>query len=253
MISSGQQKYRCINHSEFWENNLSWKTLKDYLSDDPDYCANKEFANRVVENLPIAVSYYLGPLSQGLLNKINRERGTDSYTDLYLFLAHPFDTLDGTPKWHKVSLYDARSCSLQSYTSTIALRHFYKVINRERKQKQSNVELLDFCDYQTLLECDLPIEESDSLDQIVVKQAFQTLNERDKLVLRYLVIEKKTGIETYELLQDYITPEPKNGYTSDEIKHSWSLKQKQDAVSLLKGRALKKLLKKFNELKNDNR
>lgn len=252
-MNSGQSKKRCINHSDFWKNHLSWKTLKDYLSEDSDYSANKEFANRVVENLPIAVSYYLGPLSQGLLNKINRERGMDSYTDLYFFLAHPFDAIDGTPKWHKVSLYDARSCSLQSYTSTIALRHFHTVINKERKHKKSNVELLEFCDYQTLLECDLPIDEMDSIDQIAVKQAFQSLSERDKLVLQYLVIEKRSGVETYSLLQEYIKPEPKNGYTSDEIKQSWSLKQKQDAISLLKGRALKKLLKKFNQLKNENR
>ena len=223
------------------------------LKDDPEYAANLELARRVVLNQPAEVNFYLGPYNQGLLNKINFSRGCDSYTDLFFFLADPFDEATGTPKWKKVSLYKAINCSLQTYTSTIAWRHFTKIINKERDSGKKTTELLEFCDYESLIKCDRPEEESDNLDQRLMKEAFQSLKDRDQKVLQYLVIEKKTGVEAYELLKDYINPEPKNNLTSDEIKENWSLKQKQDAVSLMKGRALKKLQKKYKELKYENR
>ena len=232
---------------DFWKT-MTWDELRRKLKKDPDYLANKEVARRVVLNETVVVNYYLGPMNEHLVNKINFVMGRDVYADFYLFLGHPFDEQTGVPKWHRVSLYDARDCSLKSYTSRIACRYFYKLANKEKKIRELESELLECRDYESLLECDQLENDSDSVTQRRMKRAFETLNERDKKVLQYLVIDKMAGIDAYHLLESFVHPLAKDGLTSDEIKASWTLKQKQDVVSLMKGRALKRLTDKYTEL-----
>lgn len=232
-----------------WEN-ISWQELKKLLANDPDYYANKEIARRVVLNDVTVVNFYLGPMNEGLVSKLNSVMGRDIYADLFLFLAHPFDERTGVPEWHRVSLYDARDCALKSYTSRIACRHFYKIANKEKKVRERESELLEFRDYESLLKCDQPESGGDTIIEKRMKKAFEKLKERDQKVLQYLVIDKMHGLDAYKLLDSFIHPHAKDGLSSDEIKASWTLKQKQDVVSLMKGRALKRLACVFNELKN---
>ena len=84
-----------------------------------------------------------------------------------------------------------------------------------------------------------------------VRKAFQMLSERYRLVLHYLVIEKMSALDAFPLLDSYIHPRPKDGLTSDEVKKAWSSKQRQDALSLLKGYALKHLQENFESIKNN--
>ena len=80
-----------------------------------------------------------------------------------------------------------------------------------------------------------------------MRNAFALLNERDKLVLKCLVIDKVSSIDAFDILGEHIKPRPRNNMSSAEVKANLSTKQKQDAVSLLKGRALLKLQDLYNE------
>jgi hypothetical protein len=220
------------------------------MSEDPEYLANKELARRVVANNKSAVNYYLGPFCESLVWRLNFLVGQDVYADLFLFLAHPFEECSGRPGWHRVSLYDGRDCTLKSYTARICCRHFYKQVTKGRLRKNSEEELLEFRDYESLLSCDSPENDGESADKQCMRLAFNALKERDKRVLHCLVIEKMSGIDAYEQLEQFVHPQEKNGLTSEEVKARWTLKQKQDVVSLMKGRALKHLLEKYQELKH---
>ena len=239
-----------MTDDSYW-NELSWIVLRGKLADDPAFLANKEVARRVVSNEEPVVNYYLGPLCEGLVRKISQMMGSDAYADFFLFIASPFDEATSRPGWHKVSLYDGRDCSLKSYTSYISCRHFYKQALREKKRKISETELLEFRDYASLLDCEQPDHDGDSEEQLRMKRAFAMLKERDQKVLEYLVIEKMSGIDAYMLLESFVHPQAKDGLTSDEVKAQWTLKQKQDVVSLMKGRALKHLLERYNELNHN--
>jgi len=228
---------------------VSFNKLISLLKNDANLLANKEVARRVVKNDPPVVNYYLGPMNEGLVLKLNSIMARDTYADLFLFLGKPFDESTGKPLWHKIALYDARDCSLKSYTSRIACRHFYKIANKEKKVRERERELLDYRDYESLLKCDQPEEDGDNITHIRMKRAFRKLKERDQKALQYLVIDKMHGLDAYPLLEEYIHPKPKDGMTSEEVKKAWTSKQKQDAVSLMKGRALEYLLEKYNEEK----
>ena len=189
------------------------------------------------------------------MERINKIMGENSYTDYYLFLSYPIVDTDNGPKpeWHRVSLYDAKDCKLQTYTSTIACRYFYKLANKEKMRKNQEDELFEYKDYESLLLCDQVEEEGESITQIRMRKAFAQLSERDKLVLTYLVIAKMPAIEAYPMVERMIHPIAKDGMTSDQVKLNWTVKQRQDAMSLMKGYALKHLLIKYNEQKKQEK
>ena len=110
--------------------------------------------------------------------------------------------------------------------------------------------MLEYKDYESLLLCDQAEDDGESLTQARMRKAFAQLSEKDKLVLTCLVIKKMPAIDAYPMVEDMIHPLAKNGMTSDQVKSNWSVKQRQDAMSLMKGRALNHLLIKYNEQKN---
>lgn len=226
---------------------MSWKELKKMLSNDPDYIANREVARRIVENYQAVVDYFLGSMSKGIVDGLNKMLRRNTYSEYYFFISHPFNEEIKKPSWHRINLYDARNCNLISYSSIISHRHFSKIAKKEKKRRNSEKELIEYRDYESLLMCDQPEEDGDNITHIRMKRAFGKLKERDQKVLQYLVIDKKAGLDAYPLLEEYIHPQPKNDMTSEEVKKSWTSKQKQDAVSLMKGRALQYLLVKYNE------
>lgn len=228
---------------------VSWQDLKKFLANDPDYLANLEVARRVVNNYHAVVDYFIGTMSKGTIESLGRMMGREMSAEYYQFISHPFDEKTQKPVWHRIDLYDARDCNLISYSSRISHRHFSKIAKKEKMKANSEEELLDYRDYESLLMCDQPEEEGDNITHTRMKRAFGKLKERDQKVLQYLVIDKKAGIDAYPLLEEYIHPQSKNGMTGDEVKKAWTTKQKQDAVSLMKGRALHYLLVKYNEEK----
>lgn len=232
---------------------IDFKSLVLLLRNDENCVYNLEFKRRIVANSPPCVEYYLGDYSKETVRYIqDRIVHRDILTDFYCFLSAPMGS-DGLPQWHRVSLYKGKNgCTLSTYTSDITVRHFIKVVNKERKRAQKESPLLDYVDYQTLLEYDQDSEE-DSAGKAKMKKriraAFRTLEERDREVITSLVIKKdkknRHWSTSFKELEGYIHPKPVNGKSSDEVKASWTNKQKQDAMSLLKGRALANLLEAY--------
>lgn len=80
--------------------------------------ADLELARRVVSNNVPSVNYYIGEFSDGIVDYVKKAiyKGKDPRSDMYVILSSPIQ-IDGTPAWHRVSLYRAyKGCSLQTYT-----------------------------------------------------------------------------------------------------------------------------------------
>jgi len=204
----------------------------------------------VVSNNPSAVKYYIESIGMPIIDYIEKRIAHCNIAgEFYIFLSDPFDKFAGCPCWHRVSLYKGVNCKLSTYTSNITCRHFCKVANRERICLDKKSEILEYVDYESLLQCDRPADEQDDVQLTMVKKAYERLSDRDRDVLRELIIEKKSGLEAFSALEHYICPKPHDGLSSEELKKSWTQKQKQDAMSLMKGRALERLQKEFKSVK----
>ncbi len=231
---------------------INWKTISQQLKTDDSYKVNMELAAKIVENQPRSVHYYLtvigNPIMQHIESHILHRNVTADY---YLFLSSPFDNEKEVPLWHKVSLYKGINCRLDSYTSCITCRHFCKVAKQELVHNSKNNEMLEYVDYETLLGYDHTLDEESEQIQLM-RQAFSTLSERDQEVLRCLVIQNMPSIDAYPQLEKFVTPRSKDGMSPDEVKAQWSVKQRQDALALMKGRALIHLQKRLREINKNN-
>lgn len=220
---------------------IDYKKLTPLLAHDEGYRLNLELASEIVANRPRAVHYYLTEIGEPIMRHIENKIVHRNVTaDYYLFLSSPFDADTERPRWHKVELYKGNECRLDSYTSCIACRHFSKVAKREMERASKNDKIVEYVDYEALLDCDRSSEE-DGERVLLMRQAFALLPERDREVLRCLVIDNMPSLQAYPQLERFVKPRPKDGKTSDEVKASWNNKQRQDALALMKGRALKKL------------
>ncbi len=221
---------------------LSLSELIKLLPEDIEMKANLELARRVCANESRTVDYYISTLCKSNIDFIAKSI-VHRYvmSEYYMFLCNPISE-ENVPQWKKVRGYKAANdCTLKTYTSTIACRHFAKIAKKEKEEEMRKDELLEFMDYEALLVCDKVDDDSDSPTRAVMRKAYSQLLDRDKMVLKLLIIEKKNSLEAFELLKDNIHPRAKDGMTSDEVKANMNVKQKQDAVSLLKGRALERL------------
>lgn len=229
-----------------------WNNFKERLNNDTDYIANKELAKMIVSNETKAVHYYLTEIGLPIMKHIEFSiMHRDITAEYYIFLSSPYDNQEEKPLWHRVDLYKGINCLLSSYTSNIACRHFCKLANKEKRISEKEGDLLEYVDYESLIRCESISNEEDNSQMQCVRKAFQMLPERYRLVLHYLVIEKMSALDAFPLLDSYIHPRPKDGLTSDEVKKAWSSKQRQDALSLLKGYALKHLQENFESIKNN--
>lgn len=229
-----------------------WSEFKKRLNNDTDYIANKELAKMVVSNETKAVHYYLTEIGMPIMKHIEYSiMHRDITAEYYMFLSSPYDEQAEKPLWHRVDLYKGINCLLSSYTSNIACRHFCKLANKEKRVSEKDGELLEYVDYESLIRCESIFDEEDNSQMQCVRKAYQMLSERYRLVLHCLVIEKMSALDAFPLLESYIHPRPKDGLTSDEVKQSWTNKQRQDALSLLKGYALKHLQDNFESIKKN--
>lgn len=214
--------------------------------------ADLELAKRVVNNNIPSVNYYTGEFSDSIVQYIKRKiyEGDDPRSDMFFVLSSPVRD-DGSFSWHRVSLYQAyKGCSLHTYTENICVREMVKFAKRKKKISNKERAFLDYLDYRSLVAIgatnnDDDDDEDEKLLKAAkvkrVKEAFLLLNEKNQRVIQLLVIEKHRALDVYDQLEMFIHPKPKNGLTSEEVKQSWSDKQKQDALSLLKNRAIFKL------------
>lgn len=231
---------------------MEWNDIKRCLSEDPEYEVNRVLAKMVVANEPKAVHYYLTDIGIPIMKHIEYSiMHRDITAEYYIFLSSPFDEGEERPLWHRVDLYKGINCLLSSYTSNIACRHFCKLANRERDRRESEGELLEYVDYESLIRCESVTDDEEGSQTQCVRRAYQMLPERYQCVLRCLVIDKMSALDAFPILSPFIHPRAKDGLSSEEVKAGWSNKQRQDALALLKGYALKYLQRNFDSIKRD--
>lgn len=225
--------------------NCSFKELLFHLKNDPCYKANKEFAVRIVRNDIDAIHYFLIDYSDPIVKHIEHDiMKRDVYGDYYIFISAPIDD-NQMPRWRKIELYKGDDCKLNTYVTCISCRHFCKLAKKEKEISLKNEELIEYVDYETLLDCDREISDGESEFSTRMRVAYNRLKEKDKEVIRLLIIENMSSLEAFDILKHYVKPKAKDGMTSDEVKESWTSKQRQDVVALLKGRALSRLKIEF--------
>ena len=232
---------------------LSFSVLTEHLGKDPDCIYNLEFKRRIVSNDVDSVEYYLGDYSKDIVSYIEANIVHHSIlTEYYFFLSDPLDS-NREPTWHRVSLYDGRrGSSLYTYTSNISFRHFCRQAAKERKQANKHVELLDFLDYESLIQCDFANYDDENHEEMKnrARMAYSRLSERDKQAINVLVIKKMHWSKAFDALCPYLNPKTYGEFdTREKVLASWSNKQKQDAMSLLKGRAIERLQRLYKSIK----
>lgn len=235
-------------------NNLKLAAL-NYLIKQQTVECDLEIARRVENNEEQAVHYFLGEFSIPFLNYIGKEimknegiyiNGTlhfyPSITGRYYeFIGAPF--IENIPRWHKVSLYKGiknkgpKEARLYTYINTITVRHFIALKKQQNKIAEKNIDNTPESLSISIL------KEYDGFDEISLEEdnpkykeldaAWTELPQRDKLILKYLVMEERNPLEIFDEMILYVeTTIPLEQYTK---------KQKQNAMSIMKQRAKRHL------------
>lgn len=234
---------------------LPLDALKKMQSIDADLM----IASRITAGDQQAINYLLGDFSAGFLDYIasaimHRQPvctgGAWHYyptvtSEFYEFIGAAF--VDGCPTWHKIGLYSGiatrgqRQARLYTYVSTITVRHFVHLKQKEDRQnamtaKNISATMHENADIDTLLKYDGFDEiNPDTLcdEESEFDWAWNRLPEKDRKTLTCLVVEERDTLEAFDLLAEYIdTDTPTSAYTR---------KQRQDAMSSMKRRAKKHL------------
>ena len=172
------------------------------------------------------------------------------YGEYYEFISQ--ENPETKVPFYKLTLFQGKNNSnLKSYTSTITTRYFTnkKIVDDKTKNK---TRLVSIDEGQTLktdvfggeaiynpwfaLLLDKEVKK-DGVLETKVNKAFAELPEREQLVINLMVKDNASGLEAFEDLKDYLNPREDNPISE------WDDKNKQDAMALLKGRALKHLKK----------
>lgn len=223
-----------------------------------------EIARRVVDNDMVTVNYFLGEFSNPILDYVGKEimqadgcllNGDLHYYmevsgDYYEFIGAKFEK--NTPTWHKLSLYRATQnrggteARLYTYVNVITVRHFIALKQKMDKNSWENID-----DMPESMSISI-LKEYNGFDEIWLAEeheeykeidiAWSKLPEKDQLILTYLVIQDANPLDIFDEMIQYVDTK----ISPDQF----SVKQKQDAMSLMKRRAKKHLADLIIELKN---
>ena len=128
-------------------------------------------------------------------------------------------------------------CSLNKYLTSCAINYFSKKSNEEKKRCSHEFIPTD-PEFINILEHFTAEEEYETQP---VWEAYNMLEERERIVLRLLVIEKKSMKVAAPIIWKYIKSKKSFEETSE--------KNIQSTISLVKSRAILSLTKKLEELK----
>lgn len=221
-----------------------------------DVPANLAFAELVSKEEYYNLSYFFGEYSIPILKWI----AISVFSNLpveetipailgryYEFVSSPIND-KGQAMWYQLITYKGlNEQKLKSWLMTNGKRWFVHQKLKDIKQAESESGLLDFVDYEALLALGSNVPDLSDEDLIYrdrLSKAWTLLSEKDKNVLHYLVIEKVHWSEAYEELNIYITPQGGRG-----VMQSWDNKRKQDALAMMKARAIEHLIARFNQVK----
>lgn len=223
----------------------------------------KEFS-QVVEK---ARSYFLTDYSKDMLtyiaSSICRCTREEIWGEYFEFISK--ENTDTKTPYYKLTLFNGEfGASLMSYVSVITTRYFVKgeekrVRDEERYtsidaeeslgRKISNEGVIENPWFELLLSetaDDIRRAEREEMYQRIEK-AMELLPRKDQLAISLMVMEEVSCLDAFEELEPYLNPRLDNPISE------WTVKQKQDAMSLAKGRALKHLIKILEHEKNNFR
>ena len=229
---------------------------KNVSAKNPTYEYELEFVRRITLREKCRMSdeargFFLGDYSTPFLTGIAADLfhcgWEEIYGEYYEFISK--ENHETKVPFYKLTLFKGKNDSnLKSYTSTITSRYF---TNKKKTEdaKMKKIRIVSIDDGQNIKRDNfggevidnpwfsLLIDRNSTKDvtmEIKVKNAFQKLPEREQLIIKLMVMDDASGLEAFEDLAPYLNP---TKYPLSE----WSDKQKQDAMALLKGRALKHL------------
>lgn len=229
---------------------------KDVNSKIPTFEYELEFIRRITmkENCRIsnqARTFFLVDYSKSFLERIAYDLfhcgWEEIYGEYYEFISK--ENYETKVPFYKLTLFKGEDNStLKSYTSTITSRYFTNKKKAEDKKKRI-IQIVSIDEGQTIKRDNFGDEVIDNpwfvllIDGNVSKDvtmetkvynALEKLPVREQLIIKLMVMDDASGLEAFEDLAPYLKP------TKKPISE-WSDKQKQDAMALLKGRALKHL------------
>ncbi len=251
---------------------LNFSAIKKVVTDKhPNLLFEYEFVRRItMQNKSLqseaARSFFLGEYSSPILCYVSKYvYSNDLYQELLGEYYEFISKVNNKIPYYKLTLFkNFRNSSLRNYVTAITIRHFVDTKIKEDKinrntisidgastvvNKENEKDVIENPWFNLLIgntgsdeECSISNEFYDKMEY-----AFSKLPERDVKVIKLMVMDGISGLEAFEELKEELNKTAKIP-TSD-----WSTKQKQDAMALLKGRALKHLKKIINDEKIDFR
>lgn len=198
-----------------------------------------------------ARNFFLEDYSLSILNSIARNichcKTLEIFGEYYEFISRPdFATL--TP-YYKLTLYENKNgADLKTYVSSITTRYFRRVQQKKVKEEKRLVSMdesdrlvITFSGNEVIenpwFELLLSGGESSghALEDEELRQALGQLPYREQLIIKLTVMDDASGLEAFEELKGYLNPKIP--------LEEWNDKQKQNAMALLRGRALQHLKK----------
>lgn len=143
--------------------------------------------------------------------------------------------------WNILRLFDkSKGASLNTYLSRCAVRHFIELKSKEEKRLGYRCSIEERDIIKELDHFTLDEEE----EQPDVWRAFANLKERDKIILRSLVLENRSTLEVADQIWPYVKTQHKNW-------RELPAKRVQDCIAILKKRALLSLAIEIKRISND--
>lgn len=202
---------------------------------------------------------FSAPFLKYIATNIVKVEPDDILSDYYLFISSAGGK-DLKP-YYKVSLFKRNNdACLQSYVSTITTRHFVDLQKKEIKKnplahsveipgssssdENSEKHVIDLVWFELLL-ADNAITFSGNDTKLInrVNTALSKLSYREQLIIKFTVMDDMPLIDAFDELIPYIAPQ--------RPLEAIDRKDRQTAMSVLKGRALENLRNEFYKLVKD--
>lgn len=179
--------------------------------------------------------YFINVKCRNLLKCISVDLYNDNNSDAIVGEFYEYISKDD---WKLLRNWEGKNnCTLYSYLSECSRRYFHA--QRIADKKREDIETRDFI--PELIEHINHISMDDEYNLPPVWEAYNMLNERDRAIIRLLVIEEKEMMSAAPEIWKYIN--------SSRHYNELSQKQIQSTISMIKHRALLTLLDYTNKLK----
>lgn len=230
---------------------------KGVIGKHPDLLLENEFVRRIVmiNHCPQgeeARSFFLGDYSSPILGYVAKSVYCNEFYQELLGEYYEFISKENKQiPYYKLTLYSSfNNSTLRNYITVITVRYFVNL-----KKKEDNIDKqtssIDGASTITTKENGNNVIENPWFNILIsnrtnndessfsaesykkIEYVFSKLPERDVKIIQLMIMDDLSGLEAFEELKEELKE------TARIPISTWSVKQKQDAMALLKGRALK--------------